>query len=132
MPWGWEKRITPFRCHAPPGARIDGISQRTAGGSPRRLTFFSVPFAKNPRYWLSGDQNGPSAPSVPVSSRAVNESKARTQSRVSSPGRDARNARKRPFGDTARNDADGLNVVPSGGVTMNRRTAGVLDDAARK
>ena len=40
--------------------------------------------------------------------------------------------RQRPFGDTVRNEADGLNVVPSGGVMTNRSTASVLDGAARK
>src|SRR5258705_10091863 len=132
MPSGWEKKITPRECQVPLAMPSDPVSQRTAGGSPSRLTFFSVPLAKNPRYRLSGDQNGPSAPSVPGNSRAVSKSSARTQSRVSSPGRDARNAKKRPSGDTARNDADGLKVVPSGGATTNRTTAGLLNGAARK
>src|SRR3954468_21345447 len=110
MPCGCEKRIVPFECHVALATLSDGVAQRTAGGSPSRLTFCNVPFAKKPTYRLSGDQNGPSAPSVPVNSRALSESSARIQRRVSSPGRDARKARRRPFGDTARNDADAPNV----------------------
>src|SRR2546430_1889772 len=46
--------MRPFRCHAPPGAAIGGVSQRTVGGSPRRLAFFRLPLAKDPRAHRDG------------------------------------------------------------------------------
>src|SRR3954467_1462589 len=131
MPPDCEKRITPFRCHVPLIASAESALQITCGGSPTRLTFFSMPFAKKATVRLSGGQKGANAPSVPDSSRAVNDSSGRIQSRVAWPGRDARKARKRPSGDAARNDADGLKLVPSGGATANRTTAALLDGRTR-
>src|SRR5688572_27296925 len=48
------------------------------GGPPLMSIFFSLASAKNAMKRLSGDQNGNTAPSVPVSGRAVGESIARS------------------------------------------------------
>src|SRR5262245_38934694 len=46
------KTITLSRFHVPP--RPLSASHSTTGGPPLTLTFFSLPAAKNPMYWLSG------------------------------------------------------------------------------
>ena len=51
-----ENRITSLALQLPP--RPVGASARTCGEPPRRSTFFSLPSAKKPMYWPSGDQNG--------------------------------------------------------------------------
>src|SRR5258706_9457902 len=126
----WVKRMVPLRCHDPLNEPPDALSPSATGDPPKISTFFNVPFAKNARNRLSGDQNGPSAPSVPVTSLALSESSARTQSRDSSPARDAKKASQRPSGETERNEADALKLVPSGGATTNRYTAAVLGSGA--
>ena len=71
-----------------------------SGGSPPTPTRLSLPFAKNPIDLLSGDQNGPTAPSVPPSRFAVSESSGRSQRNDVLPTT-ATNARYRPSGDSA-------------------------------
>ena len=46
-----------------------GAAQTSEGVPPSIDTVFSFPPAKKPRVWLSGDQKGKVAPSVPVSAR---------------------------------------------------------------
>src|SRR5215510_4808580 len=76
---------------------------------------------------LSGDQNGKAASSVPVNGCAVTESSDRTHSRALAEASRAVNASLRPSGEMAAPVAlrpTAKNVVPSGGETMNRVTAG--------
>ena len=40
-------------------------SEIVTGMPPRRMTFFSLPLAKKPIHWPSGEKNGLSPPSVP-------------------------------------------------------------------
>src|SRR5262245_48923519 len=62
--------------------------------------FFSFPVAKKPSCSPSGDQNGNDAFSVAGSGCAVNESKARIQSRGGPSAADAAKATRRPSGDS--------------------------------
>src|SRR5271154_4486102 len=59
------KRIVPSAPQVPP--RPIAILQRARGGPPDTSIRFSLPLAKNPNEWLSADQNGNVAPSVPSS-----------------------------------------------------------------
>ena len=47
---------------------------------PERSILFNLLSAKNPTDWLSGDQKGEAAPSVPVTLRAASESRSRIHS----------------------------------------------------
>ena len=125
-------RMIPFWFHVPP--RKSGLSHNVSGGPPPtsiRLIFSS---AKNPIDRLSGDQNGPAAPSVPGSSCAVMLSSDLTHSRLRPVATFARNAIRRPSGETA-NPAGvppgalvrALSVVsvhPPGGATTKRNICG--------
>src|SRR5262249_15243228 len=73
-----SNKITPWLDQVP--SAPPGCVASSCGGPPAIATFFSCGPAKNPKYLLSGDQNGRNAPSVPSSSRTANESTARTQS----------------------------------------------------
>ena len=81
---GWydegTKRMSPCAFHVPP--RGSGTSAIACGSPPDRLTFLSLPSAKNAIHWLSGDQNGWEAPSVPDKCRAADVSKVRNHSSV--------------------------------------------------
>src|SRR5580700_3204888 len=74
------KTITPSRFHVPP--RLSGASHNVIGGPPDTSIFLSFPPAKNPSVWLSGDQKGAEAASVPASGSATSVSSERTQRRV--------------------------------------------------
>ena len=79
----------------PPGVLV--ISRRVPSAMSTR---YSVLDAKNAIDLLSGDQNGSSAPSVPVRGRTSEISSARSQRR-GGPSADATKTRYRPSGDRA-------------------------------
>src|SRR5688572_2248252 len=90
--------IVPSRLHEPP--RAAGASQRTVAGPPAMSIRFSLSPAKKPSVRPSGDQNGKTAPSVPATDRADDESSERTQI-VVAPSSEAVNATDLPSGDNA-------------------------------
>ena len=61
-----------------PAPRMAAALQRAKGAPPLRETFFSLPSAKNPSDFPSGEKNGPSAPSVPGIAVASRRSIGRT------------------------------------------------------
>src|SRR5712691_13454804 len=69
--------ITPSRFHVPPSPA--GASQSVCDGPPDTSILLSLPCAKKAMDLLSGDQNGRTAPSVPVKGRASGASSERTQ-----------------------------------------------------
>src|SRR5262249_46349975 len=84
-----------------------------------------------PRLRLSGDQNGPSAPSVPSSARADREFNGRTQSRLVLVESRATNASRRPSGETAEFAGSSSKTIFAGGNTENSAVGGVWLTAAR-
>src|SRR5215470_16155408 len=70
------KIIVPSRFHAPP--RPDGASARICTAPRSTSIRFSFPSAKKPTDWLSGDQKGNEALSVPAKARPETESSGRT------------------------------------------------------
>src|SRR5262245_3554941 len=72
--------MVPSRLQLPPPGT--GASATTRAGPPDALMVFNLSLAKNPRDWLSADQKGEAAPSVPGRNRAEVESRGRTQSIV--------------------------------------------------
>src|SRR6185503_3951195 len=78
-----------------------GASHMVCGDPPLAATLLSLRPARNPRYRLSGDQNGNDAPSVPGTGRASSDARGRTQSWVRPSSSVAVNARTRPSGETA-------------------------------
>ncbi len=108
----------------PPLPLGPGISHRTVGEPPDSATFFNLAFPspneKNAMEWLSGDQNGNAAPSLPSIARAVVPSSARTHSRMLPSRSVPVNASCRPSGEMARRRAGRLFLVslmetPGGG-----------------
>ena len=93
----------------------------------------SFPRAKNPSDWLSGFQNGPSAPSVPTSGRLASASRERNQIMRRPPGTTARKAIVVPSGETASIGPSWgrLKAPPSGGGTGNVQV-GALKGACQK
>src|ERR1700683_5528691 len=81
--------------------------------------FFSIPPAKKARYWLSGDQNGYAASSVPAKTVACCESRGRSQSLFTPFSSTPENANVLPSGDTATGPTskppEARNAVPGGG-----------------
>jgi hypothetical protein len=80
-------------------------------------TRFSLASAKNAIEWLSGDQNGRLAFSVPANSRGATESSERSHSR-DTPSAVPTNARWRPSGDRANDTASAV-----GGVETSSRAS---------
>src|SRR5437868_14050314 len=121
-----EKRMSSRLFHVPAsGCDPIGTVQIVCAGPPVRPTFFSLPSAKNATKWLSADQKGCDAPSVPASVCATAESRDRSHSLFVPSGPNAKNATCPPSGDTAVKEPDVLKLVPSGGEIVN--TTGVLD-----
>ncbi len=73
------KTITPSLLQVPP--RPSGALQITSDDPSATAIFLSFPSEKNPRYRLSGDQNGNAALSVPASCCAASELMGRSQMR---------------------------------------------------
>src|SRR5271154_6449651 len=94
------KRIVPSRPQAPPRAEVVA-SQRAMDGPPEASIRFSLPLAKNPRYWLSGDQKGRIAPSVPSRGFAVDELSGLTHRSCRPLKLTAENAKRWPSGESA-------------------------------
>src|SRR5688572_22719819 len=61
--------MNPLRLHAPAGIAPTRASEIVFGAPPLTRMVLSWSSAKNPMDWLSGDQKGPLAPSVPGSGR---------------------------------------------------------------
>src|SRR4051812_8635881 len=82
-------------------------------------TRFNLGPAKNPSDRLSGDQNTPSAPSVPATGRGCASDTARTHTREFPFGSYATMARLDPSGDSANGTVSTVsgNLVPIGGDT---------------
>src|SRR5262245_22624178 len=87
-------------------------------GPPAICVFFNLPDAKNPTDLLSGDQNGNVPPSVPASTRGVDEARGRTQI-MGVFFKEATKASSRPSGDTANCGVVPGNDEPSGAGTSN-------------
>src|SRR6516162_7469477 len=102
--------------------RFVSASHNVCVGLPFAAIRFSLPPAKNPKFWPSGDQNIKLAPSVPVSGRASKSSTGRTQIRVS-PALLTTAATLRPSGDIKAPPLGPLNtnVPPVGGNKVVRR-----------
>src|SRR5215467_6133545 len=92
-------RIVSFGPHEPP--RGSGTSAIASTGPPATGIFFSFPSAKNPIQRLSGDQNGPSAPSVPGIARAKSAVKGLSHSVGLASAVAATKTIDRPSGDKA-------------------------------
>src|SRR5215813_8490733 len=105
--------IVPSRFHAPP--RPDGASARICTEPRSTSTRFSFPSAKKPTNWLSGDQKGIDAPSVPGKGRPEADSRGRTHN-FDCPSDVATNAIFSPSGEIA---IDAESVV--GGVEISTR-----------
>src|SRR5580704_3373676 len=91
--------MVPSRPHVPP-PRPNGASQITRTAPLSRSTMANLPAAKKPIRWLSGDQNGSSAPSVPLIWWAFDADSARTQSLSFPSGPKATKASRVPSGET--------------------------------
>src|SRR5439155_3388694 len=97
-------------------------------GPPAELTVYNAPPAKNPSIWLSADQNGEIATSVPGSGRRSSVSSRRSHSVEFADASTAPNATVRPSGETAGGAMFGVafqsNLNPGGGEIENRTSAG--------
>src|SRR2546428_13580387 len=107
--------IVPSRFHAPP--RPPGASARICTAPRSTSIRFIFPSAKNPTDWLSGDQKGSEAPSVPAKARPETESSGRTHN-LDCPSEVATNTIFCPSGEIA---IDAGSAV--GGVEISRRTS---------
>src|ERR1700683_4065429 len=101
------------------------------------LIFFIIPPAKKARYWLSGDQNGDAASSVPAKTVACCESRGRSHSFVTPFSSTAEKANVLPSGDTATGPTskppEARNAVPGGGgMYASTESDGALVRCARK
>src|SRR5262249_2160069 len=120
-------RIGSFEPQEPP--RGSGASAIVRTGPPAAGIFLSFPSAKNPTHWLSGDQNGKSAPSVPGIAWAASACRDLSQSVAFAPGAVATNTIDRPFGDRANWGTatvamlGPVNDVFSGGFKLKRTTS---------
>src|SRR3954467_1845661 len=123
--------MIPPGLHVPP--RYSAAADNVSAGPPPTSIFLSFPSAKNPIDRLSGDQNGPAAPSVPGSSCGATLSSDRMNRRLRPVAGLKRNAMRRPSGETATDavvpvelvrDGSNVNVHPSGGDVTNRRVSG--------
>src|SRR2546425_5778307 len=102
------KMITPSRFHeAPPP--VD-VSHSVCGGPPATSIFLSLPPAKKPMKWLSGDQNGNAALSVPGKGCIVSESNERSQRKDFPEESLTLIARRRPSGEIAGTEKDACSV----------------------
>src|SRR6266851_2803990 len=119
-----EKRITPSWFHVPPRGVVASAS--TCSPPPDASSLFIFPSAKNPMVWLSGDQKGNCAPSVPARGWADSDSSGRTHSWVFPAASTAAKANLLPSGEIA--ISKGLNDPPSGARMLTRvgRTRGEL------
>src|SRR5215471_18554367 len=107
--------IVPSRFHAPP--RPEGASPTMCTAPRSTSTRFSFPSAKKPTDWLSGDQKGNEAPSVPAKARSETESSGRTHN-LDCPSELATNTIFCPSGEIA---IDAGSAV--GGVDISKRTS---------
>src|SRR5262245_22130588 len=121
--------MTPRLLHVAP--RPSGAEHSTSEVPPATDTFLSLSWEKKPRLRLSGDQNGPSAPSVPSSARADREFNGRTQSRLVLVESRATNASRRPSGETAEFAGSSSKTIFAGGNTENSAVGGVWLTATR-
>ena len=92
--------MVPSLFHAPPPGDASAW-QMVSGAPPVIFTFCKLRAEKNAMYWLSGDQNGADAPSVPGITVACSASSGRSHSIRLPSGPTAEKVRYRPSGDTA-------------------------------
>src|SRR5262245_49071110 len=97
--------MTPSLLQVPPSPTLDRSaarnSHRLMGDPPAAGIFLTFPSAKNPMYWLSGDQNGNVAPSLRSNRRSVGEFSERIHKAFFESEPKAVSATCRPSGDGA-------------------------------
>src|ERR1700735_534320 len=114
-----QNSIVPSALQPPMPASLPTPSTSVCEAPPGTLIFLNFPSAKKPRYWLSGDQNGYAASSVPGNMAACCASSGRNHSFVTPFSSTAENASVFPSGETATGPTskppEARNAVPGGG-----------------
>ena len=100
LPLAGVNRITSPRPQDP--AKDVFVSLSEMAGPPDASIFLSLPPAENAMKRLSGDQNGPPAPSVPARGWAARSASARTHNTTRPFASGATKAMRRPSGESAR------------------------------
>src|ERR1017187_3928646 len=111
--------MVPSELQSPlPLSALSASSVIVCASPPETLIFFSFRSATKPRYWLSGDQNGLAASSVPGNMVACWALSGRSHRLVFPFSSTAENASVLPSGETTTGPAskpDARNAVPGGG-----------------
>src|SRR5579872_5397625 len=112
-------KIIPFSFQVPPNGK--GASANVSTGPPEARTVFNFPSAKNPTEWPSGDQNGRSASSVPVTGCAEGESSGLSHNILLPCASTATSSNVLPSGDTF---GQSIICAPGGGSTEEMSRGG--------